>query len=254
MSNEPWHDKETLERLYHGEGLSQKEVAEELGCSRETVLAWMDKLDVDARHANGTRYYDKRERLRQSKEEIIEKYESGAALYVLAEEYGVNDATLKRFLNDQGVATRDISDQLKESDLGRDEILADKEVLEQLYIGEKLSARQIAERTDRSYSAVNYWLDEHDIPKRDRAEAISLARSGFNIHTGTGGYEYIHHDSCVVRHHRLLATLLVDGLDELDGMHVHHESEVEWHNAVDNLSVKGVKEHLSHHHPHMEAE
>lgn len=50
MSNDetPWRDKETLERLYHDEGLSQGEIADRLGTSKPTVHRWMRDLDVEA--------------------------------------------------------------------------------------------------------------------------------------------------------------------------------------------------------------
>jgi len=47
--------------------------------------------------------------------------------------------------------------------------------------------------------------------------------------------------------HRLLATLKVDELSELDGKHVHHKSGVEWHNTLDNIEVLTPKEHRKRH-------
>jgi len=49
MSETPWRDEGTLRRLYHGEGLSQSEIGNRLGCSKTTVLRWMDKHGVEAR-------------------------------------------------------------------------------------------------------------------------------------------------------------------------------------------------------------
>jgi hypothetical protein len=47
--------------------------------------------------------------------------------------------------------------------------------------------------------------------------------------------------------HRLLATLKVDELSELGGMHVHHESGVPWDNRLENLSVLTPSEHQGRH-------
>jgi transposase-like protein len=48
MMNEPeYKDADTLRRLYHAEGMSQREVADELGCSQDTVWRWMTKLGVE---------------------------------------------------------------------------------------------------------------------------------------------------------------------------------------------------------------
>lgn len=44
---QPWKNKETLERLYHGEGLDQAEIADKLGCDRTTIIKWMDEFDIE---------------------------------------------------------------------------------------------------------------------------------------------------------------------------------------------------------------
>lgn len=48
MSEAPWRDPQTLEDLY-GSGMSQPEVAEELGCDPSTVHYWMNKHEIDTR-------------------------------------------------------------------------------------------------------------------------------------------------------------------------------------------------------------
>lgn len=42
----PWHDRETLNKLYIEEDMSQREVAEELGVSEPTIRKWLDKTGV----------------------------------------------------------------------------------------------------------------------------------------------------------------------------------------------------------------
>ena len=42
-----WKDAETLERMYWDEGMSLKEIGDELGCSMSTVGDWMERLGVD---------------------------------------------------------------------------------------------------------------------------------------------------------------------------------------------------------------
>lgn len=49
MSEAPWQDEETLRELYHEQGLTQVDVAHELGCSKDTVLNWFKKLGISAR-------------------------------------------------------------------------------------------------------------------------------------------------------------------------------------------------------------
>jgi len=45
----PWKNEDTLRELYHGERMSQSEIAEELGCSIATISYWMDKHGIDTR-------------------------------------------------------------------------------------------------------------------------------------------------------------------------------------------------------------
>lgn len=42
----PWRDAETLRRCYYDEALTQAEVGERLGCSRETVRKWLRRHNL----------------------------------------------------------------------------------------------------------------------------------------------------------------------------------------------------------------
>lgn len=50
MSNakgaKPYDDPDEIHRLYHGERMTQKEVAAELGCSKATIISRMDEYDI----------------------------------------------------------------------------------------------------------------------------------------------------------------------------------------------------------------
>jgi transposase len=48
-SPHPWRDREIVESLYHGEELSQRQIAERLGCNRRTAERWFQKHDIEAR-------------------------------------------------------------------------------------------------------------------------------------------------------------------------------------------------------------
>lgn len=50
-----YDDPDTLRELYHGEGMTQQQVADELGCSRPTVIARMDEFGIETRDPGGTR-------------------------------------------------------------------------------------------------------------------------------------------------------------------------------------------------------
>lgn len=253
----PWQDADRLRELYHGKGLSQIEVAEELGCSRETVLAWMEKLDIEARDPNDSRYFETQQRLRDSEDEIVDAYESGEPMYAIAEDYDVNDATVRRFLESVGAETRGISGQLEMSfstdraeslDVDIPSELRDPDTLREMYWGGGKSTREIGRELGCAGGTVGRWLMKHGIDIRDRSEAVRLSKNGLpSLRTGPGGYEYIRHAGENVRHHRLLATLLVDDISELDGQHVHHVNHIEWANWLENFDVLDFKSHMSEH-------
>ncbi|MFC6765474.1 HNH endonuclease [Natrinema soli] len=46
----PWRSEQTLRDLYHGDRLSQREIADKLGCGRGTVHRWMDRHGIDTRN------------------------------------------------------------------------------------------------------------------------------------------------------------------------------------------------------------
>lgn len=45
----PWQDEETLNRLYHGQGLTTREIASRLQCSNGTVSEWLNKHAIPTR-------------------------------------------------------------------------------------------------------------------------------------------------------------------------------------------------------------
>jgi len=49
MTDNSWRDKDTLEELYVEEEMTQPEIAEELGCSTQTVYTWMKKHGIETR-------------------------------------------------------------------------------------------------------------------------------------------------------------------------------------------------------------
>lgn len=152
---EDYRDKEWLRSRYWDDGLSQAEIAELCGCSKETIRRWMNRHDLDIR--------DSSERVRNS---------------------------------------WDGDDQRRER------------------IGELFAQ---VHRTIHPF----LFVDQ---------EGYNVAGSG----DGNGG-------SDLVRMNRLLATLLVDDLSELDGMDVHHRNGVPWDDRFDNLEVMDRGEHSRHH-------
>lgn len=71
-ARKPYQDPEKLRELYHGKGLTTREIGDRLGCTGSTVSRYLDKYDIDtrenwkagvekAKHANRKEYVELRQ-------------------------------------------------------------------------------------------------------------------------------------------------------------------------------------------------
>lgn len=194
----------------------------------------------------------------------------------LREKYHTEGLTGDEIADLAGCARTTIYDWMQRHDIPRDrgegyrvseeEKYRDGEWLRSKYHGEQLSTGEIADICDCHKQTIKLWLEKHGIEKRSRSKAAEIRARRYpeempegrsaSIHPNfftrdaeNGGYEWI---GCgvtkkQVMHHRLLATLLVDELSELEGMHVHHTTECPWLNYLDGLEVVTPKEHKQRH-------
>lgn len=120
----------------------------------------------------------------------------------------------------------------------------DRDELERMYVDEGMSYREIAEELGTSKMVPEYWIDKYDIESRK-----SKRERPPNLYTDKNGHTIIrsHFDGETERImlNRLLATLLVDDLSELDGMDVHHKLDGPGvkPDYVENLKVVTRSEH-----------
>jgi len=125
----------------------------------------------------------------------------------------------------------------------------DPEFLRQKYEVEGLSQAEIAELCDCTSSTISDWLQRFGIDTRSYAERASDRPANFS--TSVNGYErwQCHggesNDSVYV--HRLLATLEVEDLSELDGQHVHHKNHCPFDNQPENIEVLSPEQHAKRH-------
>jgi len=247
--DEYWRNREFLEREYVRNGNSMQEIADMVNQSYNQVRQEIKSRGIETRGANGTRYFETRERLEQNKDEIIQRYtDEWEPMYAIAKDFDVNDATLRRHLENWGIETRGQASQLEYNVAKEVDILQDERRMRRLYVDEKKSIRQISSEIGVTAKVVSKWLKKHGIEIRDRSDSVKYARrSEPTLSTGMSGYEFIIHAGYAVRHHRLLGTLLVDDIEELRGKHVHHQTKLEWDNRLNRLSVEDPGEHLAHH-------
>lgn len=193
----------------------------------------------------------------------------------LREKYVVEGLKVKEILELAGCSRTTLYDWLDKHGIDRDRDRGvaqaegkykDKEWLKSEYVDNRRSMGEIASDFDVSKETIKYWLKKHNIPIRGRSESAKIRSERYpeempkgrdaSIHPNmftrdsrSGGYVWI---GCgvtkkQVQHHRLLATLLVDDLSELEGMHVHHKDEIPWLNYLDGLEVVTPKEHKARH-------
>lgn len=126
-------------------------------------------------------------------------------------------------------------------------------LMRRLYVEEKMSQTEIADRLGCAPSTVVNWLDEHDIETRSISEgqvvrygtencASYLPRKNGTVEWNTT----IDGTSYRVYVHRLLAVAKY-GFDAVVDHEVHHKNHVPWDNRPSNIELLTKSEHSSHH-------
>lgn len=118
----------------------------------------------------------------------------------------------------------------------------DADWLEQQYLKQDRFQSDIANQCGVSRTTISRWCDRHSLEK------TAIAQYGEQ----TDGYMQwkckVGSDSAdTVLTHRLLATLLLDDVSELESKEVHHKSSCKIDNRVDNLEVVTPEEHRLRH-------
>jgi len=98
-SDSPWQDEELLRELYHQKGMTQAEIADELGTTDVTIGNWMDKHDIPVRETQ----FPELEDTEYLREEYIEK---GKSTYEIADEVGCCQRSAYLALKNHGIETR----------------------------------------------------------------------------------------------------------------------------------------------------
>jgi len=126
----------------------------------------------------------------------------------------------------------------------------DAEVLNRLYNDKKLSMQEVADELGTTRSTVRYWMDKHDIDRRERKDALLISGGAPSMTVGSNGYENVTisqgGELSRVEIHRLVA-IAEHGIDAVKDNHVHHKNEIPWDNRPNNLEVLSVKDHMEKH-------
>jgi len=227
--NAPWQDKETLEKLYIDEGLTCPEIGDRFGVSGSTVDEWRRRLGV-------TRLY--------KREQWLDKKFNGEGLTIreIAEEADCARKTAAEWLDKLGVR----SEEDRPADYVEEKAWHDPEMLKELYHGEELSAKRVADRLGCSPQTVRHWLIEFGIPRRS-AGYTTIEREGA---APARKYPMISGDGETILLHRFVAFASGEmSFEELCDPQkvVHHRTNIPWDNRPENLTVMDLAEHTSLH-------
>lgn len=118
----------------------------------------------------------------------------------------------------------------------------DEQWLREQYLENDRTQEDIASECGVSHMTIQYWRDKFDIEKTNPAQ-FGIQTDGYEqwkCEAGPG-------EADTVLVHRLLATLQVDELSELEGKHAHHKNGRRRHNTLENIEVVTPAEHSKIH-------
>jgi len=180
-SNEkPWSDEETLKQLYYEDKMSTGEIAEELGCTDEVVRYWMEKHGLERRNlseasknlaptfytnkdgyemvCNSNAMYENCDEVRVHRlVALLDNDMESVSQKVVHHKNGIKwdnrPKNLELLSNDEHGMIH--QEEMHDID---DTSYRDKETLEELYINNNLSMKEIAEKFDVGAMTIRKWL------------------------------------------------------------------------------------------------
>jgi transposase len=112
--SQPYHDKDTLERLYHGESMTAEEIGDKFGVSQSCISTWMKRNNIDTRSSEetremrGTHHRPIKEGPHTDKEWLREKYHGEKmTLEEMADEAGLkSEVSIMEWMDRFGIDRR----------------------------------------------------------------------------------------------------------------------------------------------------
>lgn len=115
--SQPYHDEETLRRLYHEEGLRTTDIAGKFDVSQSTISTWLDRHDIDTRSSaesremHGTHHRPTKDGPHTDEDWLREKYHGEKlTLEQMADEAGLeSEVSIMRWMDRFGIDRREKS-------------------------------------------------------------------------------------------------------------------------------------------------
>lgn len=188
----------------------------------------------------------------KDKEKMIDLYENQGYTYAeMADKFGCSAGTVSTWMKKHN------ADEIRKEldiEIPNEYPYRDLELMETLYLDEKLSTIEISAVLDCSTGAVNEWLNRHGIDTRSTGEGVSYS-NGYHpnevpivMHRrGQVRWNYCYKGKKhSVYIHRVLA-IAEYGFDKVAGKSVHHKNGIPWDNRPSNIELMDDGEHTKLH-------
>lgn len=171
LPNTSYKDKETLERLYVDEGLTQEEIADKLGNAPGTIWRWIRKHNIERPQRPATCYTIEGYPMWECGNEQLRVHQ----LLAIAEGYDPHEVFSDNHVihHKNGIKWANWGDNIElitQSKHGLhhqgivDGKWHDKQTLWELYVEESMSMSEIAEKLECGVSTIGKYLRKFDIP------------------------------------------------------------------------------------------
>jgi len=228
----PWRDEELLRQKYLHEDLTCDEIGEELGCSGHTVDKWRRKYGIEP--------------LYKEKNWLHEKYnQEGLYISEISDLANCSRRTVTKWLDKLNVR----KPEDRPADYADEKPWHDKERLKELYHGEDLSAKRVAEEMGCSPQTVRHWLIEFDIPRRPWYYRTAESEGQPQRPYPSVKDSYNGNKSEVLIHRLLCYAVGKIAFEELCDPNtvIHHRTNIPWDNRPENLQAMSRSEHMRLH-------
>lgn len=165
-----YRDGEWLYQQYAVLAKTEEEIADECSVWPKTISRWLDNHGIETRPGGP------RPGPWKNGEWLRTKYhEQGKTVEQIANEHDCDEKTIRAWLAEHGIETRDHSERHPAS--RSDPPYRDKEWLQSQYVDQGKSSDQIAEACGVEPATILEWLDRHGIDRRTVAESRQITES-----------------------------------------------------------------------------
>jgi transposase len=165
-----YQHEEWLYQQYAILGKTLQEIADDCGAGKKTIWRWVQEFDIDTRSGGPRPGPWKEEGWLRG--QYLDQQKS---IYQIADEQDCDEKTIRNWLAEHGIETRDYSDRHPASREQRK--YRDEDWLRTQYVDVKKTAATIADDCDVSRTTIYRWLDRHSINTRSVEEARQITES-----------------------------------------------------------------------------